>query len=317
MAGELAIGVATKSGEWTATADAVRGDVIDLGKMVGFLLSDVKKDGIAAVGTQSKLPVELPQPSTPQAWKAFDVVGWHRGEIRPNVLHGARYIGYVHHDVDATQRVPVVWDSRPEQRGWRYHMIANEMTTPKFGVTRYRSSDRSGGTSDFIDVPNSGYVRSLWQGNSKGIVQDVPIVIDYEGDLLAEPHQRIIFGFDVGYRLWRGDNQKQVTVWRTSFREGRGSGGDTGISMDSFSNKSVLSVGQELVADRTSDPANPILITVTDKDFEDGIDTEVLLRIRTLDETKDPGLNIVAPTAKTRRLYHLEITHAQMVVHQS
>lgn len=274
MAGELILRAAAghiESLDWTSPAAGKRGDLVEVGDVYGYLLDDVAANGRVAVGIEGH--VTVPQPATARAWKAGELVHLtHEREFAGATPVARARIGYVHQDTPASEtRVPVVWRPGPGH----YYQRLDHLTTPAFALDppiRPSTKETIGHT------PPGEILKTLCTTTTKGIAPGVPIEVNYEGDIKIEQNQEVNIEFGLGYVLWHDDAQKKATIWRRSQRNGAKNRG-AGIGMDSFSNQSILEIGTVIPNDRTTDPANPVLTTVTAEDFENGIPVQILLRI--------------------------------------
>ena len=301
MAGELILPFAhgVRSVDYTAPAAGKRGDLVMLPDGVGFLMADVEANGVVAVGVDAPF-VTVPQPDTARAWKAGEAV-WldHDGKITGPTMIARWGIGYVHHDTPSTEtRVPVVWAPR---EGHFYEAL-NPLTTPAFALPGGPVLTNAG------DIAKNGG-QLLWRlarTTTKGIRPGVPIVVDFEGDILISAGVGYNLEVSIGYELWRNVAAKRATVWRTSFRDASKKDTEVGLSMDSFSNQSILDVGVPI----PNDDGGVTMITAAD--FEDGIEVDINLRLRAFainDHSTAHG--------KAIPIKYLEIEHPQVVTSQT
>lgn len=300
MAGELILPYAhgVRSVDYTAPADGARGDLVELPGGIGFLMDDVSANGVVAVGIDAPL-VTVPQPTTAKAWKAGEAVYLtHDREFSgPTMIARAR-VGYVHHDTPSTEtRVPVVWSPG----AGHFYEALNPRTTPSFMLP--------GGpvlTSGQINKDGAATIYRLARTTTKGIQPGVPVVVDYEGDILLRLNKSANVEYSLGYELWRNDATKRATIWRIAFREHGKNHNEVGLSMDSFSNQSILDVGTPVPNDGGS------VTMVTADDFENGIEVDINLRLRAY-KTDDHTAFLGSRT----QIEYLEIEHPQVVTSQT
>ena len=303
MAGELILphGHGLRSVDYTAPAAGKRGDLVELPDGVGFLLGDVSANGVVAVGIDAAF-VTVPQPDTARAWKAGEAV-WldHDRKVTGPTMIARWGLGYVHHDTPDTEaRVPVVWAPR---EGHFYEAL-NPRTTPAFQLPG--GPVLTGNAPGTITKDGGQLVWRLARTSTKGIRPGVPIVVDYEGDILVTGNTSTNFEFAIGYELWRNVAAKRATVWRIVFRDGSKRASEIGLSMDSFSNQSILDVGVPIPNDDGG------VTMVTAADFEDGIEVDIHLRLRAF-AIGDHSTALNKPV----RIDYLEIEHPQVVTSQT
>jgi len=320
MAGEQVYrhSLSATSIDYTASEAGKRGDIVDVGGRLAFLLDDVAKGGRVAAAVECDL-VYISQPAQALAWMAGEPVGWHGDEAVKGRSYHDHSIGIVHHDTPATEKlIPLIWRSGAAPPGYSYYQMLNPQTTPAFTLTSITRNAE-------IPDTDAGLQYRLCRTTTLGIRPGVPIVVDYEGDLLwtrnrpTRPPQANM-EVSIGYQLWRDDAAKRATIWRRSFRDSQAER-EIGISMDSFSNQSILDIGTMIPNDKSTPfiagvdgapdtPAVTQFTEVTAADFEKGINVDILLRFRVF----TPGN--LEHRLKGGRVNPVHLLHPQIVTSQ-
>jgi len=295
---------AMTSVEWTAPGVVRKGDIVDTGGRLGFALESGKRGARIAVAIECDL-VYVPQPSPALAWKAGESVGWHGGAAVKALPRHDHSIGIVHHDTpDTEDAVPVVWRSGSAPPGYSFYQALNPLTTPAFGLASVT-------TRTAIPDDPGALIYTLATTSTLGIRPGAPVCVDYEGDLLwTRPgkERKNNMEVSIGYQLWHDRAGKRATIWRRSFRDSF-MGDEIGISMDSFSNHSILDIGIQIPNDRsTSD--NQRFTTVSAADFDDGIPVKILLRFRGF------SAGDLNKRQKAAYLNPIHLLHPQVVTYQ-
>ena len=286
--------------DWTADANGSKGDLVVVGRDVGFLLDDVTSGKVVAVGLECDLAT-VPQPSTAKAWKAGEPVAWHNGEIALNTALTSNLIGYVHHDTAASEtRVPIVWRSTNDTIGNSFYQALNPTTTPPFGG---HNISVTGAEHDITasSHPN-GQSWVLCETTTLGIRANIPIEVDYEGDLLFRLEQKGLVRLRIGYVMWHSDAQKKATIWRSAWREGIRNQ-EVGVAMDVFSNHNLLPIGAPV----PNDMGNNTVVTADD--FTNGIPVQIVLNVAGFANQSFTNRNDID-------LRHLELFNPQVVTKQ-
>ena len=284
--------------DWTADANGSKGDLVVAGGQPGFLLDDVTSGKVVAVGLECDL-VTVPQPTTARAWKAGQPVAWSNGGLAPNTALTSDRLGYVHHDVEASEgRVPVVWRTTNDVIGNSFYQALNPTTTPAFGG---HNISLSGSELTALTHPN-GQSWVLCETTTLGIRPNVPIEVDYEGDLLFRVSTKSLVRVRIGYVMWHSDAQKKATIWRNAWREAA-SNQEVGVAMDVFSNHNLLPIGAPV----PNDLGNNTVVTADD--FTNGIPVQILINIAGFANQSFTNRKNITPA-------HLELFNPQIVTKQ-
>ena len=250
--------------DWTAPANASKGDIVSLGTTYGFLLDDVTANGVVAVGLECDL-VTVPQPSTARAWKADESVGFTGAEIAPLSLVNSR-IGYVHHDVGADEsRVPIVWRSTNELPLYAFYQSLDPTTTPVFNFPDITT------TVNISRQVGAGYQYTMGNSNLLGIRPGLPITVEFGGSI-DHFMGNGLYRISMAYILFNNTANRRVTQWIDVWQDGRRNRRRI-IPMSVYNREFTLEVGDTFTND------DGLTTTVTQTDFDFGLAVSHRLRV--------------------------------------
>ena len=245
--------------DYTTTAALSRGDLVELPGGPGFALADANANTTVAVGVQSPM-VSIAQPATPRAWKAGELVYLNADNEFVSRTNIAKWlIGWVHEDTSAdAKRVPVVWS--PSEG--HFHLMLDEDTTPKFGMTSVTSGNQI--PSGSVDT------HRLCQTTTKGIRSGAPVRFDFDGSLLWQGNADHVAELTFILTFWYGIDAKQIVKRTSTYHQARQNRSE-GTVLSGFSQTIMFTVGSDIEDDVTANRAT----TITAQDFEDGIPLQV------------------------------------------